>query len=135
MAQAVPVNPDFHFLLYAPGLESWVFQSARRYWATYRPILYTMRTPDDVELVTYAADGRREVAVTLVMRRDTAPAVRAAVSQRLPNVYLDPLVYDTPTDVQITLNGRAEFNHRFGVPVDSEATPQPTRTPGPIQVP
>jgi hypothetical protein len=131
--QLIPTNPDFHFLIFAPGLESWVFSAARRYWATFRPILYSMRMPEDVELVAYTVGGSREIAVTLAMRRDTAPAVRAAVSERLPTVYLDPLVYDTATDLQLTLNGRAELNQRFGVP--PETAPQPTRTPGPIQLP
>lgn len=131
--QTIPFNPDFHFLLFAPGLESWVFQAARRYWATFRPILYSMQAPDDVQLVAYTVGGSREIAVTLAMRRDTAPAIRAAVAERLPTVYLDPLVYDTPTDLQLTLNGRAALNQRFGVPL--ETTPRPTRTPGPIQLP
>lgn len=132
--QPLPTNPDYHFLLFAPGLESWVFLAGRRYWATFRPILYSMRTPDDIDLITYAARESAQVVVTLVMRRDTAPAVRAAVMERLPGVFLDPLVYDVPVDLQLTLNGRAEFNQRFGLPSDS-AGPQATRTPGPIQLP
>jgi len=133
MTQTIPTNPDFHFLVYAPGLDHWVFQSAQRYWKTYRPILYTMRAPDDVNLIGYTLDGQREVAVTLVMRRDTAAAVRAAVEEQLPGIFLDPLVYDAAVDVQITLNGRVEFSQRFGVP--PEDSPQPTRTPGPINLP
>lgn len=133
--QTPPTDPDFHFLLFAPGLESWIFVAARRYWATFRPVLYSLRAPDDIDLVTYTMGGRREVAVTLVMRRDTVAAVRAAVEARLPDVYLDPLVYDAAVDLQITLNGRAEFGQRFGLPAEGELSPQPTRTPGPIQMP
>ncbi len=133
--QTPPANPDYHFLLFAPGLESWVFQAARRYWAAFRPVLYSMRAPEDVELVGYTVGGRRVIAVTLVMRRDTAPAVRAAVEERLPGVYLDPLVYDAAADLQITLNGRAEFGQRLGLPEDADLTARPTRTPGPIQMP
>lgn len=128
--QNIPTTFDYHFLLFAPGLEAWVFPAAQRYWDAFRPILYSMRTADDLDLVTYASEGGRVVVVTLIMRRDTASLVRPAVERRLPNVYLDPLVYDEAVDVQLTLNGRVEFNHRFGVPDD--ATPQPTRTPGPI---
>ncbi|MBN1966369.1 MAG: hypothetical protein JW910_17095 [Anaerolineae bacterium] len=137
--QTIPTNPDHHFLLFAPGLEAWVFAAARRYWDAYRPILYSMRTTDDVALLEYASgtgrtdsrQGGGTVAVTLVMRRDTAAAVRAAVAERLPDVYLDPLVYDVATDLQITLNARVEFNQRFGVP-EGEDTPRPTPTFGPV---
>lgn len=138
--QTIPTELDYHFLLFAPGLEAWVFAAARRYWATYQPVLYSMRTPDDVALVEHAAgttqadnrEATRQVAVTLVMRRDTAPAVREAVVARLPGVYLDPLVYDAATDLQITLNARVEFDQRFGVPADSADTPRPTPTHGPV---
>ena len=131
----IPTNPDFHFLLFAPGLETWVFEAANRYWATFRPVLYSMRAPDDVLLVTYATGGSRQVAVTLAMRRDTAATIRAAVAAQLPDVYLDPLVYDAAIDLQLTLNGRATLGQRFGLPPDSSSSPQATRTPGPIQLP
>jgi hypothetical protein len=133
--QTPPAAPDFHFLLFAPGLETWIFRAARRYWDAYRPTMYSMGAPDDVELVTYAQGQRRQVAVTLIMRRDNAPAVRAAVGEILTDVYLDPLVYDSPTDLQITLNARVEFDQRFGIPDDASATPDATRTPGPINLP
>ncbi len=131
--QSFPASPDFHFLVFAPGLDAWIFRAARRYWATYRPILYAMRTPEDFALVGYAAAEGRVVVMTLAMRRDTAATVRAAAETLLPSVTLDPLVYDTPTDLQITLNARAEFKQRFGVP-ETSAGPgiQPTSTPGPI---
>lgn len=129
--QNAPNNPDYHFLLFAPGLESWIFRAAERYWATYRPILYSMQTPDDIALVTYTTGGSRTVAVTLAMRRDTAPAIRAAVSDLLDDVYLDPLVYDTPTDLQLTLNARVEFSQRFGVPAGTGPS-EVIRTPGPV---
>ncbi|GAB4576242.1 MAG: hypothetical protein Kow0077_31730 [Anaerolineae bacterium] len=128
--QAAPANPDFHFLCFAPGLEHWIFRAAQRYWNAYRPILYSMQSPEDVSLITYALGGGRTVAVTLVMRRDTAAAVRSAVTARLADVYLDPLVYDTPTDLQLTLNARVEFNQRFGVPPQDNAPV--SRTPGPV---
>lgn len=131
--QSFPANPDYHFLVFAPGLDNWIFRAARRYWAAYRPILYGMRTPEDFALVGYAAAEGRVVVVTLAMRRDTAAAIRAAAEARLTAVTLDPLVYDTPTDLQITLDARVEFNQRFGVP-QTPVDPgiQPTRTPGPI---
>ncbi len=132
--QPPPVAPDYHFMLFAPGLEAWIFRAARRYWTRYRPIVYSMRAPDDVALVTYTLGRRRQIAVTLVMRRDTAAEVRAAAADRLPGVFLDPLVYDTPTDLQITLNSRAEFEQRFGVP-EAPSAPGATRVPGPVQIP
>lgn len=129
--QTYPTNPDFHFLVFAPGLETWIFRAARRYWETYRPVLYSMQSTDDTALIQHASGRQTTVVVTLVMRRDTAEAVRAAVEAALPGVLLDPLVYDSATDLQITLNARVEFNQRFGVP--STDAPEPTRTPGPVQ--
>jgi hypothetical protein len=38
-----------------------------------------------------------------------------------PDVTLDPLVYDDPADLRLTLEARAALNQRFGVP----ATPTP----------
>jgi hypothetical protein len=129
--QTTPANPDIHFLIFAPGLESWVFRTAQKYWDAYHPVIYSMNTPEDISLVTFATGDDRTVAVTLVMRRDTAPAIRAAVSSLLADVVLDPLVYDTPTDLQLTLNARVDASQRFGVP--SVITgPEPTRTPGPV---
>jgi hypothetical protein len=132
--QTPPANPDYHFMLFAPGLESWIFRAATRYWTAYRPILYSMRTPEDIDLVTYATGEGRSVAATLIMRRDTAEAVRNTVARFLTDVYIDPLVYDSPTDLRITLDARTEFSQRFGVPA-IPLTPQATRTPGPIRLP
>lgn len=142
MAQNPPPSPDFHFLLFAPGLgETWFFRAARRYWYVFRPIAHSMAAPDDLDLVGYPVEEGRTVAITLVARRDTAAAVRAAISQRFPNVYLDPLVYDTADDLALTLNGRADAGQRFGVPTGETGGPTATPrapiqpTPGPIIVP
>ncbi|MBN2470766.1 MAG: hypothetical protein JXN59_08590 [Anaerolineae bacterium] len=129
--QSPPSNPDYHFLIFAPGLESWLFRAGERYWDTYRPIVYSMAAPDDFALVRIATGGRRRVAVTLAMRRDTAPAVQAALGDLEEQVYLDPLVYDSPTDLYLTLNARVERDQRFGVPAVPDS-PEATRTPGPV---
>lgn len=123
MTQTLPPLPDYHFLLFAPGLDAWLFAAAQRYWTVFRPVMYTMRTPEDLDLIAFAAeDGGVTLAVTVVMRRDTAPAIRGALSLRLaPDVTLDPLVYDDPADLRLTLDARAALNQRFGVP----ATPTP----------
>lgn len=125
----VPDNLIYHFMLFAPGLETWIFRAARRYWAHYRPVLYSMRTPDDVALISYADARQSRIALTLIMRRDTAAAVRAVVEAQLPQVFLDPLVYDSPTDLQITLNARVEFDQRFGVPAATPVAPFATAVP------
>ena len=129
--QTPPSDPDYHFLVFAPGLEAWLFRAAERYWDTYRPIVYSMAAPDDLALISYVTEGRRSVAVTLAMRRDTAPAIRAALGDLAERVYLDPLVYDSPTDLRLTLDLRVETDQRFGVPTTPTA-PEATRTPGPV---
>ena len=130
MAQTQPAALDYHFLLFAPGLDAWLFAAAQRYWTTFRPVMYTMRTPEDVDLIAFTAeDGGVTLAVTVVMRRDTAPAIRGALSMHLaPDVFLDPLVYDDPADLRLTLDARAAYNQRFGVP--QLPTPVPSPTPG-----
>ncbi len=126
--QTVPSNPDYHFLVFAPGLESWPFRAAERYWDTFRPIMYSMAAPDDFTLVTAATGARRSVALTLAMRRDTAAAVRGALGNLAERLYFDPLVYDSPTDLYLTLEARVTRGQRFGVP----PAPEATRTPGPV---
>jgi CO dehydrogenase/acetyl-CoA synthase gamma subunit (corrinoid Fe-S protein) len=116
MAQRTPNASPIHFLVFAPGLDAWVFQAAYRYWTVFKPILYTMRTPDDLALVTYPVEEGHAVAVTLVMRRDTASTVQAMAARMLPDAFLDPLVYDAPEDLRLTLDGRAAYNQRYGVP-------------------
>ncbi len=135
-----PATFDVHFLLFAPGLnEAWFFRAARTYWITFRPVVYSMSVPDDLALVGYAVEKQKIVAVTLIMRRDTAFVVRSAFTSRYPDVFFDPLVYDAPDDLALTLDGRARLGQRFGVPTllptDSSlpgAEPGATRTPGPV---
>lgn len=134
MVQTLPPVPDYHFLLFAPGLDAWLFSAAQRYWTVFRPVMYTMRTPEDVDLIAFTAeDGEVSLAVTVVMRRDTAPAIRGALSLHLsPDVYLDPLVYDDPADLRLTLDSRAAYNQRFGVPIPPTPvapSPVPSGTP------
>jgi hypothetical protein len=129
--QTAPTDPDYHFLVFAPGLESWLFRAGERYWDVFRPVVYSMAAPDDFALIASVTGGRRRVAVTLALRRDTAPAVQAALRALADQVYLDPLVYDSPTDLYLTLNARVEQGQRFGVPTAPDA-PEATRTPGPV---
>ncbi len=138
-----PAAFDVHFLLFAPGLnQAWFFRAARTYWITFRPVVYSMNVPDDLALVGYAVEKQKVVAVTLIMRRDTAFVVRSAFTSRYPAVFFDPLVYDAADDLALTLDGRARLGQRFGVPTLLPAdSPLPegegpgvraTRTPGPV---
>lgn len=103
--------PDYHFLYVDQALGSdWLFQAARRYWDRFRPVVAT-----SFDLISLAP-ARRSVAITVLARRDIAPKLVAYVRQRFPRATIDPLVYDVPADLKLTLDGRAEFNQRFGVP-------------------
>lgn len=107
---AIP-TPDYHFLYIGPGMSSdWLFIAARNYWARFKPI-----TIDRLDLVA-VVPTRRRIAITTLARRDTAKIVRDDVAKHYPRAFHDPLVYDYLNEMQLTLDGRAALNQRFGVP-------------------
>jgi hypothetical protein len=107
---AVP-SFDIHFLYLGPGLSAdWLFTAARRYWLRFGPIWIA-----DLDLAALVP-ARRKIAITSLARRDTAKTVRDQIARFYPRAYHDPLVYDFMNEMQLTLDGRAEFNQRFGVP-------------------
>jgi hypothetical protein len=102
---------DYHFVYLDPALSSeWFFVAARRYWDKFRPIVAAK-----LDLIDHVP-ARRTLAITLLTRRDLAPQTLAQIKARFPNALLDPLVYDVPDDMQLTLDGRAALDQRFGVP-------------------
>ncbi len=106
-------QPDYHFLYFAPSLSAeWFFRAARLYWQTYRPIVL-----HDLAIVEYAP-RQNSVVVTSLARSDTAPLVRAEITQKYPHVVHDPLVYDYLEDAQLTLEARSQLNQPFGVPLE-----------------
>jgi hypothetical protein len=101
----------YHVLYLPPELSAeWLFTAARRYWLAFRPIV--LSAP---ELLTLFA-VRAELDITVLARRDFAAALLADLRSRLPRARLDPLVYDTYHELQMTLDGRAALRQRFGVP-------------------
>lgn len=88
----------------------WLFIAAHKYWLQFKPSVITT-----LDLVIYTP-LRRQVAITSLARRDTAQQVRNDIAKRYPRAYHDPLVYDFLADMQLTLDGRAALNQRFGVP-------------------
>ena len=102
---------DYHFLYLGPGMSGdWLFIAARNYWLTFRPdVILTL------DLIAYVPP-RRRIAITSLARRDTAKMVRDDITKRFPKAYYDPLVYDYLNDMQLTLDGRAALNQRFGKP-------------------
>ena len=102
---------DYHFLYLSPGMSGdWLFIAARNYWLTFRPdVILTL------DVVAFAPP-RRQIAITALARRDTAQMVRDDITKRFPKAYYDPLVYDYLNDMQLTLDGRAALNQRFGKP-------------------
>lgn len=117
--------PFYHFVYVPPALGAdWLLLAARRYWELFRPIVI-----DKLDLIDYTPPDS-DIALTILTRRDMAAQVVDEVAQRFPHIRLDPLVYDVPADLQLTLDGRAEYNQRFGIPESQTPTPTPT-TEGP----
>jgi hypothetical protein len=122
-------RPNYHFIYLDKSLSAdWIFIAARRYWEKFRPILIS-----DLDIVSYVPAGRT-IAITSLSRRDIAPAVTDLIRKRFPNVRYDPLVYDVLEDLQLTLDGRVDYNQRFGIPEDNAtsevpSTPEVTETP------
>jgi hypothetical protein len=114
---------DYHFLYIDKTLDAdWLFKAARRYWDRFRPMVIS-----DLDLVAYVPPGRT-IAITTLARRDMAPMITELIKSRYPNVRHDPLVYDYVDEMQLTLDGRAELQQRFGL---LEDTPKPTKTKAP----
>jgi hypothetical protein len=110
--------PDYHFIYidFTLGAD-WLFVAARTYWLRYRPIVAT-----NLDVIALAPEGA-SVVITVLARRDFSQTLVEAVRTRFPKATLDPLVYDAPQELQMTLDGRAALDHRFGLPT-------PTATPG-----
>lgn len=109
-----PPTLDFHFVYIDPALgPDWLFVAARRYWARFRPIVV-----NDLTLIDYVPK-RQRIAITILARRDLAPTLIADIRKRFPNAQHDPLVYDVPEELRLTLDGRATLEQRFGVPEPS----------------
>jgi hypothetical protein len=110
-------RPNYHFIYLDKSLSpDWIFIAARRYWEKFRPILIA-----DLDVVALVPAGRT-IAITSLSRRDMAPIVDNLIRQRFPRVRYDPLVYDVLEDLQLTLDGRVDYNQRFGIPEDTPTT-------------
>ena len=107
---AIP-TPAYHFIYIAPGMTGdWLFIAARKYWVHFKPSVIA-----SLDWINFAPP-RQQVAITSLARRDTAQQIRNDIALRYPRAYHDPLVYDYLADMQLTLDGRAALNQRFGVP-------------------
>jgi hypothetical protein len=114
-------QPDYHFLYIDPSLDAeWFLVAARRYWERFRPMVI-----GNLELVSYVP-ANRSIAITVLARRDMAKMIENMIKQRYPAIKYDPLVYDFLDEIKITLDGRADFQQRFGVPEAPDPTPKPT---------
>jgi hypothetical protein len=103
-------DPDYHFMILAPGLQSaWFFQAARRYWQRFQPIL-----TDNWDLLGYIP-ASKSVAVTVLARPDTADYVRKQVKAKRDNIRYDPVIADDLPSMEEVLNRRAEAGPRFEV--------------------
>ena len=105
-------TPDYHFLYLDPALDiDWLFSAARRYWDHFRPMVI-----QDLELVKYVyVPEKRLIAITALARRDLVPKIADDIKKLFPKALYDPLVYDLVSEAQMTLDGRVDFDQRFGV--------------------
>jgi len=116
--------PNYHFMLIAPGLGAeWLFDAGRAYWERFHPTVIT-----DLRLVALVPRNFT-VAVTVVARRDTVTQIGVDLARIRGDALFDPVVYDYFDDTRLALNGRAELEQPFGVPL---ATPQAAPLPTPI---
>jgi hypothetical protein len=117
----------YHFIYHHPDLAAdWLFTAGRRYWIHFRPFVTS-----DLDVIQYVYHQPQfTVAITSLARRDVAPKIAEEIKQRFPNAYFDPLVYDYVEEMRLTLDGRAEYQQRFGI----IEPPTPTPTPIPLVV-
>ena len=118
---------DFHFIYLDPDLGAdWLFTAGLRYWIRFRPFVTS-----DLDIVDYAYhQPLLTIAITSLARRDIAPKIASEIKLRFPNAYYDPLVYDFVEEMRLTLDGRTDFQQRFGI----VEPPTPTPTPIPLVV-
>ncbi|MBN1285237.1 MAG: hypothetical protein JXB47_07560 [Anaerolineae bacterium] len=101
--------PDFHFLMFAPGLQTdWFFVAARRYWQYFRPIVV-----DETDLIAHIPPDKA-VTITTLARSDTASFLRDQIRQDLPDAQHDELIYETLEEAKAALDARADSGARFG---------------------
>lgn len=102
-------SPDYHWLILGPGLQAdWFFQAANRYWQTFRPTV--LADWDLIHTLPYS----KTLAVTVLARSDTISYLDKRVRDKWPNIYYDPVVFDTLEDMQAELDRRATYLKRFG---------------------
>ena len=100
---------DFHMILLAPGLDSsWLFETARAYWNTFRPMITT--AAELIDLIP----STQSLAVTVISPPELAETLRAAISDRYPNIWFDLIETTNVEEVANTLNMRVRVNRRFG---------------------
>jgi hypothetical protein len=103
-------EPDFHFVVLAPGLEtSWFFDSAQAYWNRFRPTLtsswafFDFIPPD------------RSLAATVIAPPDMADTMRQSIQERYPAALFDLLITSGDLNtVSNVLNARVWADRRFG---------------------
>ncbi|NDJ33782.1 MAG: hypothetical protein GYB64_03895 [Chloroflexi bacterium] len=102
-------EPDYHWLLLAPGLQAdWFFHAARRYWQIFRPTVITKWE------LQPEIPNQRTLAITVLARRDTIDYMDAELRDKWPNVFYDAVVFNTLADMQEELDRRARDRRRFG---------------------
>ncbi|HEC22801.1 MAG TPA: hypothetical protein ENI95_07780 [Chloroflexi bacterium] len=102
-------EPDYHWLILAPGLQAdWFFLAARRYWQTFRPTVLT-----DWRMIELLPSDK-SLAVTVLARSDTIDYMNERVRDAYPNVFYDPIVFDSLAEMQAELDRRATYQQRFG---------------------
>lgn len=100
---------DHHLVVFAPGVESrWFFETARAYWDRFRPVVTTL-----TELIEVVPPSQ-SLAVSVITPPDLVDLMRATITGRYPNIYLDLLLTTDETGLRAELDRRASIGLRFG---------------------
>jgi len=102
-------QPEFHFMVLAPGIDKeWFFDIARVYWDRFKPTLMTVY--DFINFLPKSSS----LAVTVITTPDMVDLMNKQIAVRWPNIYMDLIVANTPNEVEDLLNSRVAAGRRFG---------------------
>lgn len=103
-------EPDFHFIILAPGLDlTWFYNTAQSYWNTFRPIVTQIRS-----MLGYLP-ATKAIAVTVTAPPEMAQYIQQAIPDRYPNIRYEliPARGDLQSVADL-FNSRVLVSRQFG---------------------
>jgi hypothetical protein len=102
-------EPDFHFVILAPGIDSeWFFEVATFYWERFQPTLMTVN--DFINFLPKTVS----LAATVITTPEQVDFMNRQIARRWTNVYMDMIVGSQPREIEELLNSRVAAGRRFG---------------------